>query len=312
MFYEISGKNVELGGEITTEDILKDIIETDQESQRKIEMTQGVNYYATRNDILNRDFRDFYVDTIKYTDYNKSNEMIVNNLHKKLVDQKQGYISSKAVVVKIDDDEFADKINELLGDEFNDMLGDWIKNASNKGTEELQPFVNEDGDFDYCLIPSEQIIYITDTTYQKNVEQAIRYYVMEFVEDGEVKERKRVEVWDKEKVTRYQEIDSKDGTEYQFIYPNTFGVEINPQYHWYSYNTNFTDKSQLSSFNDADAIGVEGHSWGKVPMVCLKNNSEMRSDLMPIKRYIDGLDVVSSGFLNDLKDIQLAIWVLRT
>jgi len=32
---------------------------------------------------------------------------------------------------------------------------------------------------------------------------------------------------------------------------------------------------------------------------------------MPIKKYIDALDIVSSGFVNDLKDIQLAIWVLR-
>ena len=57
--------------------------------------------------------------------------------------------------------------------------------------------------------------------------------------------------------------------------------------------------------------GVNGNGWGKVPLVSLKNNSEERTDLIPIKPYIDALDIVSSGFINDLKDIQLAIWVLR-
>jgi len=312
MFYEVAGKNVDLSGEVSTEDMLKDIIETDQRSQAKIEMVQGTNYYSTVNDILNRDFREFYVDGNKYIDYNKSNDCIVNNLHKKLIDQKQGYICGKALTIKCKDEQLLAKVNELLGDDFNDILNDWVKNASNKGTEELQPFLDEDGDFKYCLIPSEQVIYITDTTYQKNVEQAIRYYEMEFVEDGEIKKRKRVEVWDKEKVTRYQEVDDDFGnTYYQFIYPNTWGVVINPQYHWYAYNTNYTDKSQLSTFNDVDKVGVDLQSWGKVPLIQLKNNSESRSDLIPIKRYIDALDIVSSGFINDLKDLQLAIWVLR-
>jgi len=204
------------------------------------------------------------------------------------------------------------KVTELLGDDFKDTVADWIKYASIKGTEELQPFINAEGDFDYVRIPSEQIVYITDTTYQKNVEQVIRYYAMEIVKNGKVKELKRVEVWDKEKVTRYQEEEDGLGdTQYDFIVPGTYGIQLNPEYHWYSYNTNFTDSSQLNSFNDVDAVGVEGHSWGRVPMVSLANNSELRSDLVPIKRYVDALDVVSSGFVNDLRDIQLAIWVLR-
>lgn len=312
MLYEVAGKNIELGGQVTTEDILKDVIETDQESQRKVEMTQGVNYYNTRNDIKNRDFRTFYVDTVEYTDYNKSNEHIVNNLFKKQIDQKQGYIAGKPFDMKSDNKELLDDVNALLGSDFKDTVSDWLKYASIKGTEELQPFINADGDFDYVIIPSEQVIYITDTTYQKNVEQVIRYYAMEFVRDGKVKQLKRVEVWDKEKVTRYQEEEQiNGGTYYSFITPGTYGIRLNPEYHWYNYNTNFTDTSQLQSFNDVDAVGVEGHGWGKVPMICLANNSEKRSDLVPIKNYVDALDIVSSGFINDLKDIQLAIWVLR-
>lgn len=309
--YNVQGINVDYGGEVTNEDILKDIIETDQTSQEKEEMVAGVNYYNCRNDILRRDFREYYVDSVKYVDYNKSNDHIVNALHKTLVDQKQGYIVGKPVVIKSEDEELRDKVVEVLGPNFQDTIQDWVKGAANKGREDIQPFVTEDGEFDYCIIPAEQTVYLTDTTYQKKVTQCIRYYMMEIVDGGEIKERKRIEVWDNEKVTRYQEVDTFTGKEYVFIQPGTFGINANPEYHWYSYNTNFTDKSQLYSFNDPTLVGAEGHGWGKVPMVSLWNNSEKRSDLVPIKKYVDAMDIVSSGFLNDLKDIQLAIWVLR-
>ena len=119
MFYEVAGKNIDLSGEVTTEQILKDIIDADQNSQKKQEMTEGVNYYATSNDILAKDFREYWVDGIKYVDYNKSNELIVNNLHKKLVDQKVGYIASKPVVVKSEDEELMDKV--IFAESFEDI-----------------------------------------------------------------------------------------------------------------------------------------------------------------------------------------------
>lgn len=309
--YNMQGQNIDFGGEITTEQMLKDIIEADQVSQAKEEMVFGVNYYNGNNDIKRRDFREYWVDGIKYIDYNKSNDHIANNIFKTLIDQKQGYIAGKPVVIKSEDEELEMKVKELLGKQFQDVVQDWIKGASNKGRDDLQPFVNKDGDFDYCIIPGEQTIYLTDTTYQKNVTQVVRYYVMEVVDGDEVKERKRIEVWDDEKVTRYQEVDTFEGTEYIFIQPGTYGVSCNPEFHWYTYNTNFTDESQLYAFNDPSLVGAEGHGWGKVPMVSLWNNSEKRSDLMPIKDYVDAMDIVSSGFINDLKDIQLAIWVLR-
>ena len=305
-------KNLELSGEVTTEEILKDIIETDQVSQEKIEMNKGVKYYSSENDIIHRDFREFFVDGIKFIDHNRSNEVIVNNLQKKLVDQKIGYISSKPFVMESDENGLIEKVTELLGKGFNDIIQQWMQGASNKGRESLQPFIDEEGEFNYCIIPAEQVVYITDTTFQKKIEQAIRYYVIEWVKDGETKKTLRVEVWDEKKVTRYQEIEDVFGNSFlQFITPGTFGININPQFHWYTFNSNFVDLSQLNSFSGVELKSVEGNGWGRVPIVSLGNNTEERSDLVPIKRYIDALDIVSSGFINDLKDIQLAIWVLR-
>ena len=312
MLINTVGLNVDLSGKITTEDILKDIIETDQDSEAKAEMVLGVNYYNTKNDILKRDFRKYFVNGAEYTDSNKSNEFIVNNLHKALVDQKKGYIASKDIQFSTDDKALEEELDSLLGERFQDIMQEYIQGASNKGRETLHCYIDSDGDFGYCVIPEEQIIYITDTTYQKTVEQVVRYYNMDFVQDGETVTILRVEMWDKEKVTKYQETTDKMGNkQLEFIHPNTMGITVNPQYHWYDYNTNFTDKSQMLEFDGTLKTGVVPHGWGKVPFVQLQNNNEERNDLMPIKKYIDALDIVSSGFINDLKDVQLAIWVLR-
>lgn len=308
----IAGKNIELGGEVTFEQILKDIIATDQVSQEKVEMVQGVKYYSSENDIILRDFRQFHVDGRTFVDFNKSNEVIVNNYQKKLVDQKNGYISGKPIVMESDEEGLVEKVTDLLGMQWTDIVQQWIQGASNKGRESLQPFVDEEGNFDYTIIPAEQVIFITDTTFQKKVIQAIRYFAMEWVRDDEVMKTLRVEVWDDEKVTRYQQVKDANGElQFQFIHPGTFGVHVNPQFHWYRVNSNYIDSSQLHSFSSVELDKMEPQAWGRVPILSLANNNEERSDLVPIKRYIDALDVVSSGFVNDLKDVQMAIWVLR-
>jgi len=274
-----------------TSEILKDLIKTDIQSKRP--MYNGVEYYRGDNDIKGYDFRSYYVDAIKYTDYNKSNTKIVNNFQKKLVDQKVGYIVGKPMTIKSDDAELIEKIEELLGEKKADILAEWVKGASNKAWESLHVYINEFGEFDYTVIPAQEIIFITDTSYEQNIVQVIRYYKIEWVKQDKTEESIRVEIWDKEKVTFYQE----DEDEFFLIPEYTMGIEANPRFHWTTLNT---------------ATGViEQASWGKVPFIKLRNNSEETTDLKPIKDYIDAMDIVSSGFINDLKDIQLAIWVLR-
>ena len=130
------------------------------------------------------------------------------------MDQKTGYIVGKPITITSEDKKLEARIKEVLGMKWNDTLQDLVTGASNKSREEIQPFIDSNGDFDYAIIPAEQVIYITDTTHQKKVIQAIRYYAMQWVDGDEVKESLRIELWDKEKVTRYQEIEDGFGESY--------------------------------------------------------------------------------------------------
>ncbi|MFT9493408.1 phage portal protein [Anaerosolibacter sp.] len=277
--------------QISDNAVIKDWIDADLKSSSKKEMYDGTNYYLARHDILDVNFNEYIVNGQKIKDPNKANNQHINPFHRLLVQQKMGYIVGKPIVITAEDKKLSEAVNDALGMKFDDVIVDLIKGASNKGLEWLHPFIDENGNFDYIIIPAEQVIPIYDTSYQKNLQYVIRYYTMQVVKGNEVVSRYKVELWDNEKVTYFIEDD-----EGYFQYDDT--EPINPKYHWYSYNTNNPDN-------------VTPNSWGKIPFINMDNNGEQTSDLRPIKKYIDAYDRVSSGFLNDLEDIQLAIWILR-
>lgn len=162
------------------------------------------------------------------------------------------------------------------------------------------PYIDEDGQFAFTKIPGVELIFVKDQQ-EKRVVQAIRYYPVKVIEKGKEKTRHRVEVIDDEKTTYYMETDKG----YEWVVPGMIeDVPLNPRWHWYEYDTR-------KDIGELEQNGLEPHAWGKVPVIQVKNNAKMKTDLQPIKNYIDALDLVTSGFINDLKDVQLAIWVLK-
>jgi len=288
-------------GSFTKEEILKDLIETDEKSDVKAKMAEGVDYYGNEPDILDEDFREYTVEKVTYTDYTKSNRHVTNNFQKLLVDQKASYIVGNPVVVEVENKTMADtekekavdKIDDILGESFEDTTVDWITGASNKAWETVHCFIDTEGGFKYEIVPSEQIIPIYDTNHEKQINQIIRYYEVQVFnkESKEAETRYAAEWWTPYDVTYYLQNEKGD-------YEIDVNYDPNPAPHFLTYNTsNKTKKTGLG--------------WGKVPFILLFNNSKSTTDLEPIKRYIDAYDAVTSGFLNDIKDIQTAVWILK-
>jgi len=288
-------------GTFTPEEILKSLIEDDVDSAVKAKMAEGVNYYGNEPDILKEDFRKYTVDGVDYTDTTKSNRHVTNNFQKTLVDQKASYIVGNPVVIEVKDktkaetvkDEMTENMNEVLGENFEDTVNDWIVGASNKAWETVHCFIDTEGVFKYEIVPSEQIIPIYDTNHEKQINQVIRYYEVKVFNKNskEAEKRYAAEWWTAYDVTYYLQNEKGD-------YELDVNYNPNPAPHFLTYNT--TDKNKR-----------KGLGWGKVPFILLYNNSKQTTDLEPIKRYIDAYDAVTSGFLNDIKDIQTAIWVLK-
>lgn len=255
-------------------EIIKELYEAFNPSK----MLEGMNYYEVENDINKRKIYT-YQDEKKVEDEDAINSKIPSGFHKILVDQKVAYLVGEPMVFgsKSDNKQQLQLLEEIIGEQWEDAITEIVKGASNKGIEWLHVFVNEDGDFDYMVVPAENFIPIYDYSKRKKLAAGIRFYSI-----GEII---KFEVYDDEMITYYEMIDDE-------IYLDV-NVQVNPA-------THFTD-----------AEGIEGKSWGKVPFIPFLNNSEELSDLHFYKKIVDNYDLLVSDAQNTLLDMQALIWALR-
>lgn len=261
---------------ITDSAIIKDLINEHDTSK----MVEGQRYYNNEADILNRK-QYFYKDGVKIEDNTKPNHRIPHNWQKLLVDQKVSYLVGKPIVFQCKmQKEYEDRLNLILGEEWDDTLTELAKNSSNKGAEWLHVYINAEGKFKFIIIPAEEVVPIYDTSLQENLEAVLRYYLVQV--NG--KDRIRAEWWTRETVTYYIQADSGE-----FELDDT--EPVNPAPHFY--------------YNEV------GYGWTKVPFIEFPNNQERNSDLKFYKELVDEYDLNVSDLANNLADVQEIITILK-
>lgn len=267
---------------ISNEQVIKDLIKEDVVSETKTNMHYGILYYKSKNyNINNRNFSTF-LNGKNIEDEWRSNNKVANGFLKTLIDQKVNYCLAKPIVINN-----IDNITSVI--DLNKLIRKMSKEASKKGVEWAHPYINKDGELKVINISGQEIIPIYDTTFEQEIIQVIRYYTIQVQEGTEKKDRYKVELWDKEKVTYYMQDQNNN-----YYFDTT--IDPNPAYHW-----------QETSIQLGEVQKVEGHGWGKVPFVPLWNNEEHESDLMPVKPHIDLYDIIESDFANNIEDVQDAV-----
>ena len=296
-------------GALNESDILKYIINDDISSAQKKNMQKGERYYNGEHDVLQKDFRiSKILETDEQTEkeickpfqnVNRSNHKNVNAFLKILVDQKTAYLVSKEPTIRIAGAEESTQkkayekiLCDFADDSFNEVLQDLVTGASCKGFEALHIYYDNNGDLQYCIVPANEIIAVYDTSNQNELLEVIRYYDITVVENGQKYIRKKVEWWTKQNVTYYIEKQSN-------LFVKDTSISVNPAPHYWSVTTvdNFQKKKQ-------------GHSWGRVPFLLLKNNRNSSTDLEHIKGLIDAYDLISSEGTNNFLDLVELYWVI--
>ncbi|MEO7904631.1 MAG: phage portal protein, partial [Candidatus Saccharimonadales bacterium] len=245
-------------------------------------MREGVRYYENENDIIKRK-QYAVIDGVKVIDPDKPNNKIPHGWHKLLVDQKTSYMVGNPINFATEDEELLEHINYYLGEKFDDIANELVKNASNKCKEWLHPYIDEDGEFDYIIVPAEQIIVIYEDKKQTQIKHIIRFYPIVLGE----KESIQVELWDDNTVTYYVLDDNTLMMDYSE--PN------NPASHFYY----------------ATSEREEGYGWGRVPFIPFRNNEEETGDLKYYKQLIDAYDKKVSDNQNSFDEIQELIYILK-
>lgn len=290
-------------------DILKYILYDDIDSEQKRRMQAGERYYNGEHDVLQKDFTSSkMLETLEETqqqkittfrNVNRSNHKNINAFLKILVDQKTAYLVSKEPTIRVTGAEknsekkaYEAMLSDFADDTFNEILQDLVTGASCKGFEALHIYYNEKGQLQYCIVPANEIIAIYDSNNQTELLELIRYYDIVVVQNGQRYIRKKVEWWTKQNVTYYIE---KEGQ----IFTKDTTIPVNPAPHYWSVTTEneFHKKKQ-------------GHSWGRVPFLLLKNNRNATTDLEHIKGLIDAYDLISSEGTNNFLDLIELYWVI--
>lgn len=296
--------------------IIKELITQFNMSDVKRKMLEGERYFRDKNDILKKDLKSYTVfdqntgNKKKIVNENKSDEHIPHGFYWKQVNQKKAYVCGKPITItyniptdgekkettKNAENKITNMIWNILGVNFEKLIKNRLKEASNKGRAWLHPNY-KNGKLVFEKYPSEECIPIYDNETQTYLTGFIHFYTIQDLTGEKPEDRIYVEYWD-EKEVRYF-IESKVGDTTVYLEDVT---RERPECHWYS---EIYDNALNNLKN------IEKHSWGKVPFIEIENNEEKMTDLEPIKPLIDAYDLINSNFVNTVEDLKEIIWLIN-
>lgn len=244
--------------------------------------TTAWRYYRRENDILNLGAKD------SDTYWRKSDYRIASNFYNVLVNQKASFKAGKPTSFDVGNDKSNKIIQEVLGEKWPDFCNQVIIEASNCSIAWIYYWRSLDGEFCYTSIDPREIRPIWgDSSSNKELIGLEREYHK--VDPITGKESDMIEYWDNRYCYVYEK-ESSGG--YDTL------TESQP---WHYYKKGAPDNETPNRIE---------HGFDTIPFIPLFNNNVGTTDLSMVKDYIDAYDIVYSGFLNDVMDIQEVLFVL--
>lgn len=309
----------------TDSDVIKDLIQTHENSKLYKKMLEGEKYFDGEHDILKKDFRTSLVyesdDEYAYENNgelkdktqtvineNNSNHHNVHNYFAELVEQEADYIAGDPPAVIVEGagstetpkesplKKFEYEITKYTSDElFGKLVADTIVEVRVKGRTFWHIYYDLKGKLRVIQLPAEQIIAIYDTAYEAELREVVRYYKIKSIRFGSERELKRVEWWKADGVAFYTESETGD-----FVLDRLPDNAPNPAPHWYE-----------ATVLEDGAEGLAGKVFGRVPFVEINSGKKRAGLLDRIKGLQDAYNLLSSKLTNDEIDLVSLFWVIQ-
>lgn len=250
---------------------------------------KSLRYYKTQNDITNKNNgksktnKDGKDEPLRHAD-----NRVSSNFHQLLVNQEAGYVATVAPQIDVGSQADSDKVNAVLGDNFNLTLNQLVIDAANAGVAWLHYWIDEDGNFRYGVIEPSQITPIWSTELNRKLLAVLRSYRQFDEEKGEYFNVH--EYWTDKECQAFKQTNGTDK------------YELEP------YNC-FTSYDMTAGYETGQS-NVYKHDLGRVPFIAFPKNKFEQPDLLKYKGLIDAYDDIYNGFINDLDDVQEVILVL--
>ncbi len=262
------------------------------------DITASRAYYRGENIKINERSMNFITDGEIFEDFYKANEKIAKNDYRTIVDQLTGYLlGNQPVIEGVQENVFKTLPEKNMWEVGKKAL----KQCQIQKVAWVQPYIKE-GKLKFAVHKhSENIIPIYVDTIDNELEKVIYHYNVDIVVDEEVESVMHAEVWDKENVTYYYNIND-DGWELIDVKRTDNELSVNPVPH-------VTDIVEYSS---GQKTVKKSNSWGRVPFIPLWFNEEEQTMLEVIgQSKIDALDFLLSDGCNNFLDLADAMYILE-
>lgn len=265
---------------------IKQFIDDDATSERKVFAKVGERYYEGQHDI--RDYRVFFYDANGdiQEDKDSSNIRISHPFFTELVDQEVQYMTSGERFVTSEIDELQTLLDEYFDDDFRSELNEALTCTVSDGFGYMYAYTCEEGKLKFQNADAIGVVEVRAKDTDDGADYVIYWYI-DRVDKGK-KLIKRIEVWDDKETWYYVQVD--DGK----IQVDE-SKEINPRPHV------IYEKDEEQYYR----------GLGFIPFFRLDNNRKQFSALKPIKDLIDDYDLMSCALSNNLQDFTQALYVVK-
>ncbi|WP_413627696.1 phage portal protein [Fructilactobacillus vespulae] len=249
-------------------------------------------YYRNQNDITENNDGDSKADGLKQdklTPLRNADSRISSNFHQLLVDQKASYCGAIPPTIDVEDDAINSKIKNVLGDKYQSTVQKLMVESSLAGVSWLHVWVDDNNEFRYGIVEPDQIIPIYSDSMEKKLLAVRRTYKKLDETDGNVYIYD--EYWTDTEATFFKR---KDGDDYSDLQAN-----------------NIITTMDVNADIEIGKGNVLTHNMGDVPFIRFSNNADETGDLIQYKGQIDAYDIVLNGFINDVRDVQQVLLVLK-
>ena len=242
---------------------------------------QARNYYKNKTDITapEREKKEKQEKPLRNAD-----NRIPFNFHGLLVNQKAAYMFTAPPLFDLGNKKSSKELVKFLGDKYAKVCKDLCIEASNCTVGWLHVWRNKKGNWQYAVVPAEQVIPIWSKSLDQELLGVLRTYQDIDEDTGDC--YTIYEYWNENECVAYR---LKGGDEVEQLTP----------YRMFMVDAELCEMSEQYS-----------HEVGEVPFFPFFNNNVNINDLENIKPLIDVYCKVFSGFVNDLEDIQEVIFVL--
>jgi len=255
------------------------LINSWESSSERMAMADGIDYYDGNNVTIRKVVRSFWSDKskcMKVNPYVAQNRIGFNKFHDVVSQKVSTLLNEPPIIDGFDDDEFTKRLGFALKKTatYSSCCGvGWM-------------FYSEDNQI--SVFNPVNCIAFRDDEDTSVIRAFIRYWKVKTMTNSDSVEY--AEVYTDDGMTRYRS--GKAGSDFIQIAPIVPYREM--------------------VMSDFEGIRAEVVPTSKIPLVELDNNDGRTGDLTPtLRAKIDIIDIVNSGFANNIQDFSDVYWVIK-